>query len=206
MPKSPAKAPSRALNAQQRKFALEYLVDGNGTAAATRAGYSAKTAASQACDLLKNVKIKAIIDAGFARKQRLLDAAAARAAEKYEVTQERWLAEVGVIAFADMDKYATVEENGSVTIIPTEERAVSGRAIKKVSHSRGKNGSQKAIELHNKLAALELIAKHKGFIKDRTELSGDLSNPVKVNITLPANGREAPKPPLPVVKKEEKPE
>lgn len=52
------------LNAKQQRFTEEYLVDFNGTQAAIRAGYSAKTAGSQAFDLLKKPEIKKIIDDG----------------------------------------------------------------------------------------------------------------------------------------------
>ena len=40
------------LNAKRRKFCREYMVDGNGTKAAIRAGYSKRSAYSSACFLL----------------------------------------------------------------------------------------------------------------------------------------------------------
>ena len=43
------------------RFVDEYMVDLNGTQAAIRAGYSAKTAAQQASRLLKNVKVQQTI-------------------------------------------------------------------------------------------------------------------------------------------------
>jgi len=52
-------APPEALTAQQYRFCLEYLKDYNGTKAATRAGYSPDSAASQASRLLKHEKINA---------------------------------------------------------------------------------------------------------------------------------------------------
>ena len=49
----------KLLNIRQRKF-VGYLLDGlSQTEAAIKAGYSAKTAASQATDLLKNPKVSA---------------------------------------------------------------------------------------------------------------------------------------------------
>lgn len=50
------------MNAKQRKFADEYLIDCNATQAAIRAGYNEKTAYSQGQRLLKNVEVKAYID------------------------------------------------------------------------------------------------------------------------------------------------
>lgn len=196
MPKSPTKTPKKPakgspkakLNVQQLRFVEEYLKDGNGTKAAQRAGYAPKAAGQQACVLLKNPKIAERIEAGLAYQQKLADAAKARAAHKIEITEERWLREVSAVAFTDMDDFVEVTEGG-VRIIPSIERQVDGRAIAKVSESRGKT-VQRSLQLHNKLGALELIAKSKGFIKDRSEVTDPNSKPVRVNITLPGNKRE----------------
>ena len=50
------------MNAKQKRFCDEYLVDCNATQPAIRAGYSARTANEQAARLLANVSIKAYID------------------------------------------------------------------------------------------------------------------------------------------------
>lgn len=50
------------MNAKQRKFADEYLIDCNATQAAIRAGYNKKTAYSQGQRMLKNVEVKTYID------------------------------------------------------------------------------------------------------------------------------------------------
>jgi phage terminase small subunit len=49
---------------RQARFAEEYLKDLDGQAAAVRAGYSPKTAASQASRLLRKVKVASLIAAG----------------------------------------------------------------------------------------------------------------------------------------------
>ncbi|WP_375183503.1 terminase small subunit, partial [Marinobacter sp.] len=51
------------LTPRQQRFVDEYLIDLNATQAATRAGYSAKTAASQGERLLRNVDVAAAIAA-----------------------------------------------------------------------------------------------------------------------------------------------
>lgn len=51
------------LNAKQRAFVREYLIDRNGTQAAIRAGYSAHTAQEQSSRLLSNVMIRKLVDA-----------------------------------------------------------------------------------------------------------------------------------------------
>lgn len=50
------------MNAKQKKFADEYLIDCNATQAAIQAGYNEKTAYSQGQRMLKNVEVKAYID------------------------------------------------------------------------------------------------------------------------------------------------
>lgn len=50
------------MNARQKKFCDEYLIDCNAKQAAIRAGYSEKTAYSIGQRLLKNVEVKAYLD------------------------------------------------------------------------------------------------------------------------------------------------
>ena len=50
------------MNAKQRKFADEYLIDCNATQAAIRAVYNENTAYSHGLRMLKNVEVKAYID------------------------------------------------------------------------------------------------------------------------------------------------
>ena len=52
-----------AITPRQAKFVDEYLVDGNGTQAATRAGYGAAGARVAAYRLLTNVAISSAIEA-----------------------------------------------------------------------------------------------------------------------------------------------
>lgn len=55
------------LNDKQTAFVREYLVDFNATQAAIRAGYSKRTAGSQAHDLLKKPEIQAALSEGQKR-------------------------------------------------------------------------------------------------------------------------------------------
>lgn len=68
--------PSIKLNAKQARFVYEYLIDYNATQAGIRAGYSKKTAGSQAHDLLKKPEIIKAIDDGkwFYQYQNGIDA------------------------------------------------------------------------------------------------------------------------------------
>ncbi len=77
-----------ALPGKRARFVEEYLVDFNGTQAAIRAGYSVRTAYSQASRLLNDVKVRAELD----RRRRDL-------IERKELSQDRVLEEVRRLAF-----------------------------------------------------------------------------------------------------------
>jgi hypothetical protein len=188
---------SRPLNPMQLLFVEAYLVDKNATHAAKAAGYSAKTAYAQGHSLLKHPEVKTLIAAGLKKEEERLR----KKAMERGITKERWLRELELIGFANMDDYATVEKSSFANgkdgeeyyvphVVPklTASRHRSyGRAIKKLSET--KNGI--GIELHSKQSALELIGKHYGWVK--TEM--DLNLPpggVTVTLTMPSNGREAP--------------
>jgi phage terminase small subunit len=75
------------------RFAQEYVKDLNVTAAAIRAGYSPKTAASQGSRLLKDAKVRVDVDARLAK-----------VATRNEITVERTLKEIARIAYGDVRK------------------------------------------------------------------------------------------------------
>jgi phage terminase small subunit len=79
------------LNPKQTAFVREYLVDHNGTQAAIRAGYSKRTAGSQAYDLLKKPEIRASVED-----------AEKTTAEKAGLTLERLDRELARVCFSDM--------------------------------------------------------------------------------------------------------
>ena len=87
-PAAPVVSPG--LEPRQQRFVDEYLLDLNGTQAAIRAGYSAKTAAEQSYDLLRKPQIAAAI-------------ADARAAQQVRtgINSDALLLQAWQIAFAD---------------------------------------------------------------------------------------------------------
>lgn len=200
------------LTLRQTIFVKEYLIDQNATRAAITAGYSKKSAATQGHDNLKIPEIAAEIKKGFAAKLKRTR----KRAENQEFTKERWLQEVRTVALANMDDFATVEEiftsNGrrgkrsgytGVRAVLSKDRAPRlGRAIKKLSET--KNGI--SIELHSKQAALDTLGKHYGWLKEQIDFR--TPDGVQVILTMPSNGREAPKevkeaPELPVTESDE---
>jgi phage terminase small subunit len=79
------------LTLRRKKFADEWLISGNATAAAKKAGYSEKTAKSQGQRLLTNADLQAYI------QKKML-----KSLEKLEITEERILQEIAAIGFFDI--------------------------------------------------------------------------------------------------------
>ncbi len=136
------------LTPRQERFVDEYLVDLNATAAAKRAGYSAKTAYSMGQRLLKNVEIQGAIQKRRQDRER-----------RTEITQDRVLQELAAIAFARGTDYASVSAGGVVHIKPTDELNDTQKAAV-LSIKETQNGVE--IKLADKVRALELLGKHQG--------------------------------------------
>jgi phage terminase small subunit len=187
------------LKMRQLRFCAEYVLNGgNGTQAALAAGYSSNTAAEMAYENLKKPQIQKEV----ARLQRDEQQKLAHRAEKRGITRERWLQEIERIAFVNIDDLIKIEskkikqgKKGDHFTVETA-RAIAtvdrdkdlGRAIKKIVP--GKDGSV-GIELHDKKAALESYGKAMGWIKEESILNLPQVDNVTVNLTMPANGREA---------------
>lgn len=167
------------LTPKQAKFVEEYLVDLNATAAARRAGYSKKRASEIAYQLLQKTTVQAAI---AARREELA---------KNTVTPEQIIAEYQKIAFSDIKDFLRFgTEKVQVGVEPDEEgiprpvyeyrqvvdvrpsSEVDGTLINEVSISD--KGTFK-FKLHDKLNALEKIAKHLGMFVDKVEHSGSIS-------------------------------
>jgi phage terminase small subunit len=93
---------AKALTARQKLFALEYPIDLNGTQAAIRAGYSARTAEAAASRLLRNVKVGAEI-------RRVMD----ERAKRLEISADNVLRELAKLAFSNIDDFLVIHEDGT---------------------------------------------------------------------------------------------
>lgn len=141
------------LNDSQSRFVDEYLVDLNATQAAIRAGYSEKSAASQAHELLKNPKVEAAIQAKRARLSK-----------KLEISTERVLNELARVAFSDMRNVAEWNAGGvdfkdSSTLSDDVAAAVSEVSSDTTRSKDGVTVKHK-IKLHDKMRALEMLSRH----------------------------------------------
>lgn len=154
-----------ALTAKQKAFVLEYLCDLNATQAAIRAGYSERTAEVQASRQLSKVNVQAAIQEALqAREKRTL------------ITQDRVLAELGKIGFSDLKDFMEFGPDG---VSLKQDADVDGAVVAEVSETATQLGSSKKIKLHDKMKALELLARHMGMLNDRLSITGEVQYEIK---------------------------
>lgn len=164
-----------ALTPKQALFVQEYLIDANGTQAAIRAGYSAKTANEQAARLLAKVSVRsAIVEAQKAR------------AERTRINADWLLTRLADDADADLaDLYD--EETGQLKPIHQwplvwRKGLVAGVEVEELFEGRGADrvqiGHVRKVKLADRTKVKELIGRHVtvGAFKD---------GEVQVNVTLP---------------------
>lgn len=167
-----------ALTDKQKRFCEEYLIDLNATQAAIRAGYSPKTAEQTASRLLRNVKVQEYI----AKRQKELS-------RSTEITQERVIKELALIAFSNNADYAhvvekkmQVEAGGAlVDVLDKDGKPVMYRTVEPVLTEelteeqkralavikKGRDGLE--VKSCDKVRALELLGKHLGIFTDKIE-------------------------------------
>lgn len=171
-----------ALTPKQRRFVDEYLVDLNATQAAIRAGYSARTAESQASRLLSNVNVAQAIQA--AQSQR---------SQRTQIDADYVLARL--VEIDQMDVLDILRDDMSLK--PVQEwpaawrRYLSGFDLAEMFEGRGEEremvGVLKKIKWPDKVRNLELLGKHVGVqaFRERLEHSGPGGGPVQVVAMAP---------------------
>lgn len=166
--------PGQTMTDRQRVFCDEYLVDLNGTEAAKRAGYSAKTARVMA---QQNLEHPAVIEhLSKLMKER---------AERTQLTADRVITEVARLGFSDLRKL--FDDKGAllpVTAWPEDmAAAVSSVEVDELFEGFGENrvqvGYTKKVKLWDKPRALELLGKHLKLWVERVEASGPNGGPIQ---------------------------
>lgn len=167
-----------SLTAKQKRFCDEYLIDLNATQAAIRAGYSEKTAYRTGADNLRKPQIEEYI----AKRQKELS-------RSTEITQERVIKELALIAFSNNADYAhvvekkmQVEAGGAlVDVLDKDGKPVMYRTVEPVLTEKlteeqkralavikkGRDGLE--VKSCDKVKALELLGKHLGIFTDKIE-------------------------------------
>lgn len=165
------------MNERQKRFADEYLIDLNAEAAAIRAGYSPRYARGNAHKLVANSCVSEYI------KKRMADRE-----KRTEITQDKVLRELALIAFSNAADYAavvekeTLDDEGNPVVYRTVEPVLTEeltedqkRAIAVIK--KGRDGFE--VKPYDKIRALELIGKHIGMFTDKVELKGNVNNPME---------------------------
>lgn len=164
--KAPPKKPKPSiaeLSPQQMRFCAAYARTGDGAASAVEAGYAPGAAKVQASRLLTKANIRAEVD-------RLLSGAL----DKAEVSVERIVDELALVAFADIADFVEwgydplCPEAPQVRLRPSKLLdAAKRRAIVEVSE--GQHGIK--IKFADKIAALDRLGKHRGMFVDKHEIT-----------------------------------
>ena len=137
------------LTSKQKQFVSEYLIDRNAKQAAIRSGYSVKTAEVQGSRLLRNVKVKALVE----KKTKIIE-------EKTDLTALKAMEEVKAIATSNimdgMEYDANTREFSFKA--PDEVPAEFWKAAQEVTVYSLPNGGGMAtkVKMHPKIAALKM--------------------------------------------------
>jgi len=146
----------------------------NATKSAIKAGYSKKSAQKISTKLMMIPQIKKAVE-------KEID----KALWKAEITVDRILREYEVLAFMKIPDYLRMHKDGSITLKSFatmkdgKERAIAG-ITEDTWITRGKGGDsllhkKVTYKFHDKLRALEALAKFKQMLIQRIDLSGDLN-------------------------------
>lgn len=163
------------LRPQIKRFCEEYIKDLNGTQAAIRAGYSAKTANEQSSQLLAKVNVK-----NYIAELKL------SLSNKNEGLAQQVIDELKKLGFANIQDYIiTGNEIKDLTTIDRD-KAAAVESIKKTTtefNGGGESSGKKTsiqFKLYDKISALEKLGRHLGIF----ELDNQQKAPViNVNIT-----------------------
>ena len=162
------------LTSKQKQFVSEYLIDRNATQAAIRSGYSEKTAEVQGCRLLRNVKVKALVD----KKTKVIE-------EKTDLTALKAMEEVKAIATSnvrDILDYDPKTREFSFRS-PDEVPADFWKAAQEVTvmHTQDGSGTVYKVKMHPKLAALKMEYERHKLVSQESGVTNNIAN-MHVNI------------------------
>jgi phage terminase small subunit len=152
------------LTPKRIRFAEEYIIDFNATAAYTRAGYSASTVAVARSEGFKLLQIPEI--------QAYILSLCNQRSEKTGITVERVLEELERLATSNLLNIGTWDNAGGLVLKSSEEiepkhsAAISSITCNTKFDKEGNKTVTLSCKLHDKTRPLELIAKYLGMIND----------------------------------------
>jgi phage terminase small subunit len=150
---SDALASIAALSERQRRFAEEFLVDFDASAAAIRAGYAPRGAPFLATKLRRYPGVAALIAQGIEARRMPI-----------RIEADRVLLEYARIAFADIGRIADWNAKG-LRIKPKHRIARDDAAA--IADLDMPPGTRLRLRLHDKVYALDMLARHLGLLEPR---------------------------------------
>lgn len=164
---------TKPITPKQQRFVAEYLKDLNGTQAAIRAGYSAKTANEQAARLLANVSVQAAIEKAQTKRT-----------ERLQIDADYVLNRL--VEIDQMDALDILNDDMSLKAVSQWPKVwrqyLSGFEVAEINEGRGDEremvGVLKKIKWPDKTKNLELIGKHVNVNAFREQVD------VTVNVSL----------------------
>lgn len=160
----------RPLTAMQARF-VDFEVNGKFSSAesARRAGYSERTAAKQASQLLDNPRIEKAIAEGRAR-----------AAKEAEIEGADVVREWGRLGFSNILDVASVKDGHLDVHDSSTWPEDAARAVMEITETTTEHGGSLKVKLHPKPGALDSLGKYLGLLIDRKkhEHSGPNGGPI----------------------------
>ena len=158
------------MNAREKRFCEEYLIDLNAAAAARRAGYKGTTAEGAA----------KWINPTNPKKPRLrahIDDLAAERSKRTGISADRVLRELARVGFADLTDAVDAETGKLRPDVSEDDRA----AIASIRVKRGDMFDEYEVRAADKLRALELIGKHLGMFRESVSLTVEVPQIVDID-------------------------
>lgn len=160
----------KPLTPRQARFVQEYLVDLCGKEAAIRAHYAPRSAKVRACILLKTPHVAAAVQAAKDERARATN-----------ITAERVLDEIAVVAFSDLQNH--IDDEGALK--PKKFADMPGgtsRALEAMSEIHGPSGDRVSVKLHDKMKALDMLSHHLGICREQVDISGKVDGELVVKV------------------------
>lgn len=160
------------MNEKQKRFVGEYLIDLNATAAAQRAGYGgsgkkAKAAAERtAARLMQDPEIQVAIKEAMAER-----------AKRTEVNADNVIRELSLIAYANVEDYLDVGEDGAPRpnfALTTRDQFAAIVEVTTSAHTDKKTNAEVTttrFKMADKKGALADLCRHLGLFKDSLNLN-----------------------------------
>jgi phage terminase small subunit len=166
---------TKPLTPRMERFVSEYLIDLNATQAAVRAGYGPAAAEKASFRLLRLPEVR----------RRVQEAEEARR-ERNAITADRIRAELARVAFANLADLIRIQPDGAAVIDLTDATRQQLAALGEITvdeYTEGRGDAAREVKrvkvkLHDKLGALDKLAKIERLYVERVEHSGPGGAPI----------------------------